>query len=119
MSAKIVPVTVIEEVGKVLSSKDRPLKERFRALFTLKGLGGDAAICAIARCFDDPSALLKHELAYCLGQMKDPSAVPHLCKVLQDTTQEPMVRHEAGKLNSSCTYFLFTILKVNHFIYLI
>ena len=42
------------------------------------------------------SALLKHELAFCLGQMRDRAAIPALLGVLQDSQQEPMVRHEAG-----------------------
>lgn len=87
----------VEAIGRVLVDRDRPLKERFRALFTLRNLGGSAAITAIASCFTDPSALLKHELAYCLGQMGDTRAIPLLVEVLQDVKQEPMVRHEAGE----------------------
>ncbi|KGL75986.1 Deoxyhypusine hydroxylase, partial [Tinamus guttatus] len=70
---------------------------RFRALFTLRGLGGAAAVRWISRGFDDSSALLKHELAYCLGQMREAAAIPVLLRVLQDPRQEPMVRHEAGE----------------------
>lgn len=84
-------------IGNLLQDDRRPLKERFRALFTLRNLGGDTAITAIANTFSDQSALLKHELAYCLGQMKDTKAIPHLEAVLADVTQEPMVRHEAGE----------------------
>lgn len=87
----------VETVGSVLGDPQQPLKERFRALFTLKGLGGEAAIAAISQCFDDPSVLLKHELAYCLGQMKDVRAIPKLIEVLSDVNQDPMVRHEAGE----------------------
>ncbi|XP_053693578.1 deoxyhypusine hydroxylase [Sabethes cyaneus] len=84
-------------IGRVLNDKDRPLKERFRALFTLKNIGGSKALESIESCFGDDSALLKHELAYCLGQMQDKAAVPILVKVLEDTEQEPMVRHEAAE----------------------
>ncbi|XP_076440186.1 deoxyhypusine hydroxylase-like [Babylonia areolata] len=87
----------IREIGKVLQDKGKPLKDRFRSLFTLKNLGGNEAIDIIASCFDDESALLKHELAYCLGQMQDKYAIPSLITVLEDKTQEPMVRHEAGE----------------------
>lgn len=87
----------IKAIGGVLNNKERPLKERFRALFTLKNIGGGTAIEAISKAFDDDSALLKHELAYCLGQMQDVQAVEILTKVLQDTSQEPMVRHEAAE----------------------
>ncbi|XP_053658243.1 deoxyhypusine hydroxylase [Anopheles marshallii] len=84
-------------IGDVLNNRDRPLKERFRALFTLRNIGGERALESIGRCFDDESALLKHELAYCLGQMQDVRAIPMLTKVLADVQQEPMVRHEAAE----------------------
>lgn len=87
-----------EQIGSLLNDKSRPLKERFRALFTLKNLGGPVAIEAISTCFADDSALLKHELAYCLGQMQDPLAIPYLVRVIEDKSQEPMVRHEAGSI---------------------
>ncbi|XP_072762343.1 deoxyhypusine hydroxylase [Anoplolepis gracilipes] len=84
-------------IGRVLNDPARPLKERFRALFTLKNIGDVTAINQISRCFKDQSALLKHELAYCLGQIKNPIAISILTKVLEDLSQEPMVRHEAGE----------------------
>lgn len=86
----------IAEIGGVLNDGKRPLKERFRALFTLKNIGGLEAIREIEKCFSDSSALLKHELAYCLGQIQDPRAIPVLVAILKDENQEPMVRHEAG-----------------------
>lgn len=105
----------IEQIGSVLNDSNRPLKERFRALFTLKNLGGALAIQSISKCFADESALLKHELAYCLGQMQDPLAIPHLVKVIEDKTQEPMVRHEAGKHESSyISYGHFQLIKIVH-----
>lgn len=87
----------VEAIGKTLVDSKQPLQARFRALFTLRGLGGPDAISWISRGFEDSSALLKHELAYCLGQMRDPRAIPVLVAVLQDRSQEPMVRHEAGE----------------------
>eukprot|EP00127_Corallochytrium_limacisporum_P001563 Clim_evm16s66 gene=Clim_evmTU16s66 len=87
----------IPALGKTLADAKAPLNDRFRALFTLKNIGGKGAIDAIAAVFGDESALLKHELAYCLGQMQDPEAVPCLEIVLADMTQDPMVRHEAAE----------------------
>jgi len=87
----------IKSVGDILNNQKCHLKERNRALFTLKNLGGNEAISQIARCFEDPSDLLKHECAYCLGQMQDEAAIPILTAVLKDTTQAPIVRHEAGE----------------------
>lgn len=44
--------------------------------------------------FLDPSTLLKHELAYCLGQMKNTAALEILETVLTNEQEDPMVRHE-------------------------
>ena len=86
----------VAAIGRTLLDAAQPLPARFRALFTLRNLGGPAAIDCIVRGFADSSALLKHELAFCLGQMRDRAAIPALLGVLQDSRQEPMVRHEAG-----------------------
>ncbi|XP_060522855.1 deoxyhypusine hydroxylase [Cylas formicarius] len=87
----------IKKIGGVLNDTSRPLKERFRALFTLRNIRGPVAIQCIEECFQDSSVLLKHELAYCLGQMQDKNSNPILIRVLNDTAQEPMVRHEAAE----------------------
>ncbi|KAF3691382.1 Deoxyhypusine hydroxylase [Channa argus] len=90
-------VEQVVEIGQVLVDPGLDLTRRFRALFTLRNLGGAEAIEWISKAFTDQSALLKHELAYCLGQMQDTRAIPTLTAVLKDTQQEPMVRHEAGE----------------------
>ena len=87
----------IEKIGNILIDVSRPMKERFRALFTLRNIGGAISIKCIEKCFQDSSALLKHECAYCLGQMQDPLAVPKLESILKDVTEEPVVRHEAAE----------------------
>uniref|UniRef100_A0A8C3CJE2 deoxyhypusine monooxygenase n=1 Tax=Cairina moschata TaxID=8855 RepID=A0A8C3CJE2_CAIMO len=87
----------VAAVGRTLLDAAQPLPARFRALFTLRGLGGPEAVACIGRAFGDGSELLKHELAYCLGQMRDEAAIPVLLAVLRDARQEPMVRHEAGE----------------------
>ncbi|KAI0795368.1 ARM repeat-containing protein [Irpex lacteus] len=74
-----------------------PLHKRFRALFTLKALKNEDAVKIISEGFADESALLKHELAYCLGQMKKTSALPVLESVLKNEDENPMVRHEAAE----------------------
>lgn len=87
----------ISKIGEVLVDPKRPLKQRFRALFTLKNLGGPESLSWMVKTFSDSSALLKHEVAYCLGQMGDPEAIPVLKDILQDPSKEPIVRHEAGE----------------------
>ncbi|GEM09364.1 deoxyhypusine monooxygenase [Rhodotorula toruloides] len=88
---------VYDQLDRQLNSHEVPLAQRFRALFTLKSLGGERAIEVIGKGFDGESALLGHELAYCLGQLKDPKALPILTKVLEDDEEHPMVRHEAAE----------------------
>lgn len=89
---------------KALTSESTPLARRFRALFSLKhyaSRGSPAqvttAIEAIAAAFTSPSALLKHELAYCLGQTRNVEAVPYLMTVLQNRGEDAMCRHEAAE----------------------
>ncbi|KAJ6475087.1 armadillo-type protein [Mycena vitilis] len=88
---KVLEDSLLNKSGNVL------LHARFRALFTLKSLKTEEAVRVISAGFQDPSALLKHELAYCLGQMKKTSALPVLESVLQNTSEDPMVRHEAAE----------------------
>ena len=89
----------VRDIGRILVDTRQPLKARFRALFTLRNLGGPTAIDCIAACFADPSALLKHECAYCMGQMQDEGALGVLGGVLRDQQQDAIVRHEAGVAN--------------------
>jgi len=97
MSCSVATADQVESVGKLLNNVDRPLKERFRALFTLKNIGGALAIDWISKAFSDESALLKHEVAYCLGQLQDPLAIPSLVSVVSDVSREAIVRHEAAE----------------------
>ena len=88
-----------EELAECLLNKSGtvPLPARFRALFALRNLADEEAIDIIGQCFGDKSALLKHELAYVLGQIGNTHALPILNSVLSDCSQDPMVRHEAGE----------------------
>ncbi|KAF1984988.1 ARM repeat-containing protein [Aulographum hederae CBS 113979] len=91
---------------KTLTDESAPLAKRFRALFSLKHLASQppladpktlAAIDAIAAAFTSPSALLKHELAYCLGQSRNLAAAKYLRAVLEDRQEDAMCRHEAAE----------------------
>ncbi|KAJ5815426.1 hypothetical protein N7474_007203 [Penicillium riverlandense] len=97
--------TTIAPLRKVLTSESEPLARRFRALFSLKYLAclqppteqTLPAIHAIAAAFTSRSALLKHELAYCLGQTRNPESVAFLQQVVQDVAEDAMCRHEAAE----------------------
>jgi deoxyhypusine monooxygenase len=96
-------LATIRTLRASLTSESTPLPLRFRALFSLKHLArheasaSAAAVDAIAAGFASPSALLKHELAYCLGQSGNAAATAPLRRVLVDLGQDPMCRHEAAE----------------------
>ena len=80
-----------------LCDEDERMFQRMRALFALRNIGGKDSVDALAAAFDSSSALLKHEIAYVLGQMQDDHAVPHLISRLEDLEEDVMVRHEAAE----------------------
>ena len=47
--------------------------------------------------FSSESALLRHEIAYVLGQMQNTVALPTLIERLEDGDEHVMVRHEAAE----------------------
>lgn len=97
--------TTIVTLRQTLTDENAALAKRFRALFSLKHIAAQSpatpdttpAIEAIAAAFTSPSALLKHELAYCLGQSGKEEAVPFLQQVLEDRQEDAMCRHEAAE----------------------
>ena len=80
-----------------LCDEDERMFQRMRALFALRNIGGKDSVDALAAAFDSSSALLKHEIAYVLGQMQDDHAVPHLIRRLEDLEEDVMVRLEAAE----------------------
>ena len=87
----------VAELRSRLLDRSLPMFQRMRAVFSLRNRGGPEAVEALAAAFADPSALLRHELAYVLGQMGDPHAVPFLTAVLRKEDEHVMVRHECAE----------------------
>ena len=63
------------ELHTVLVDESARIFDRYRAMFALRNKGGREAIAALGEAFSSQSALLKHEVAYVLGQMQDAEAV--------------------------------------------
>ena len=87
----------ITNLSNTLSDENEKMFQRMRALFALRNIGGHESVDALTNAFNSESALLKHEIAYVLGQMQDPHAVPSLIDRLSDTTEDVMVHHEAAE----------------------
>ena len=98
LSSALFSDEAIDKVGRTLADEGAPLAERFRAVFTLRNIpNSQRAIDALIAGMKSDSALLKHEIAYVLGQIGDPYSVPFLSTVLANTEEDTMVRHEAGE----------------------
>lgn len=94
----------IENLEKVLLDTKLPLFLRYRAMFGLRDLASPPdlptavpAIHALAKGFTDPSALLRHEIAFVFGQLSHPASIPALTAALSDLEEVSMVRHEAAE----------------------
>ena len=80
-----------------LVNKDIPMFQRMRNVFALRNDRTDEACLALCNGFLSDSALLRHEVAYVLGQMQNKVAIPKLIEVLSDEQEHVMVRHEAAE----------------------
>ncbi|CAK9150027.1 unnamed protein product [Ilex paraguariensis] len=87
----------VHELREVLLNEEKGMYERYAALFALRNQGGDEAATAIIQSLGSKSALLKHEVAYVLGQLQNKIASDALSRILRDVNEHPMVRHEAAE----------------------
>lgn len=87
------------DLGELLRDSSRPLFERYRAMFSLRNRGGSDSVkeLGLALVSDVSSALLRHEVAYVLGQMQHPACVEFLDESLRRSKEHAMVRHEAAE----------------------
>lgn len=70
---------------------------KYQALFYLRDSNDEKAVEIIASGFSDPSDLFRHEIAFVFGQMQNEKSVPHLIRVLENPSEEEIVRHEAAE----------------------
>lgn len=92
----------LQELRECFLDENAEIFERYRAMFALRNLGGAEAVKILTESFQSSkSALLKHEVAYVLGQMQDAHATARLKAVLEDASENPMVRHEAAEAMGS------------------
>ena len=87
----------IQTLKGILLDEDSKMFLRMRSVFSLRNNRSGNAVLALCEGFKASSALLRHELAYVLGQMQDKLAVPTLIEVLSDESEHVMVRHEAAE----------------------
>lgn len=127
-SAALAPAAAdlsIPELEAQLMNTKLSLFERYRAMFALRNIGDREAVLALAKGFEDESALFRcvcsdsvpsfratptcaradatmpcarsHEIAFVFGQLSSEHSVPALIDVLRRPHEEDMVRHEAAE----------------------
>ena len=74
--------TPVQELRETVLDEGARMFDRYRALFALRNRGGTPAAEALTEIFNSSSALLKHEVAYVLGQMLDKSTTEALVQVM-------------------------------------
>ena len=93
-----------------------PLAERFRALFTLRNISCDESAIAITGglyysllfhqfiviALNDASALLKHECAYCLGQMQVWHTCMYFDTILTSARTPSLCRTSSSAYSPTC-----------------
>lgn len=96
------PQWSIANLRVMLADAKAPLAWRYKALFSLRNISLDNAdndelIEALKEALRAPgSALLRHEVAFLLGQLSIAKTGDALVERLLDPKEAPMVRHEAA-----------------------
>ena len=89
--------TQLGTLRSTLLDEEEKMFQRMRAVFKLRNIRSPESCLALCEAFSSKSALLRHELAYVLGQMQMDEAIPTLIHILSDTKEHVMVRHEAAE----------------------
>ena len=84
----------VPSLRQTICDENERMFQRMRALFALRNIGGVDAVEALAAAYSSKSALLKHEIAYVMGQMQDPAAVPHLIDRLEDHDERDVYQRD-------------------------
>lgn len=104
----------VDELLQVLCDGTASIYERYKAMFSLRNMGNEASVAALCEGMvkEKHSALFRHEIAFVLGQLQHPSALPTLRMFLQNRSEHEMVRHEAAEaLGSIATPECFKVLE--------
>lgn len=77
----------------------QPIAQRTHAAFLLRTRGDEEAVAVLSEALRNKAdtPLMRHELAYILGQVQNPSVCPMLSSILADETDDILVRHESAE----------------------
>jgi len=89
-----------EAIVQTLQQPSASIEDKYRMLFCSrqtapsKSVLIEALVQALAA---EQSVLMRHEIAYIMGQVGDESAVPALVRMLDDEDEDEVTRHEAAE----------------------
>ncbi|XP_006826099.1 deoxyhypusine hydroxylase-like, partial [Saccoglossus kowalevskii] len=97
----------VESLKATLLNESLPLFDRYRAMFALRNKAGQKSVFALAEGMKASSKLLRHELAFTLGQMRNKAGdalgrnadniiVTVLTEALKNSNESLIVRHECA-----------------------
>ena len=100
---------VVAALERIVLDAGAPIARRYGALFALRNRFCVAPICRAL--LGASSALLRHEIAYVLGQLQNEQSIGALRECLANGGEHPMVRHEAAEAlgavgSEECVQFL-------------
>ncbi len=87
----------LNTLRRTLLNENEKMFQRMRSVFKLRNIRSPESCLILCEAFSSKSALLRHELAYVLGQMQMDEALPTLIHILSDADEHVMVRHEAAE----------------------
>jgi deoxyhypusine monooxygenase len=87
----------VAQLEQILLDTSRSMFDRYRAMFALRNMETEESVAALAKGFNDSSALFKHEIAFVFGQMQHKASLAALKEVLLHENEHAMVRHEAAE----------------------
>lgn len=89
----------IDDMGRCLLDLSQPIAKRTHCAFHLRTEASKASTQYIVRALQQKAdtPLMRHELAYILGQIQDSSVIPVLCEILEDEADDILVRHESAE----------------------
>jgi deoxyhypusine monooxygenase len=89
----------LQNLRSCLIDLDQPVAKRTNAAFHLRTLASDEAVAIIIEAIKQrkDSSLMRHELAYILGQIGSTKSCDTLSKILIDETEDLLVRHESAE----------------------
>ena len=90
-------VEQLSQLRTILLDENEKMFQRMRSVFKLRNIRSPESCLVLCEGFESSSALLRHELAYVLGQMQMDEALPTLTRILSNHEEHVMVRHEAAE----------------------